>query len=277
MKSRFTDAMKKKIAEERKSGISMKILCAKYHVCAKTLRTWINQTSENGDRNLTCSVCRRQKKSRFSEDFCKAIVARYEAGEAISALCEEVKIGRSTLYRWIKLYTEYRRNNGEKFTIQDINRLIENALFPKRGDDLWGGETLFSREKRSIFCSRWSQKAYQIISPQWEYSVSKIFNTKLLAKNNSTSRQRLYNLKDATITALEMKYLPTGIGEIIGGVKVASIAVTDYGIWAARARNVVLKSKKLNDDERDDIIAKIAEAFAKKDIRTILMIHEKYK
>lgn len=74
-----------------------------------------------------------------------------------------------------------------------------------------------------------------------------------------------------------MKYLPTGIGEIIGGVKVASIAVTDYGIWAARARNVVLKSKKLNDDERDDIIAKIAEALAKKDIRTILLIHEKYK
>ncbi len=104
-----------------------------------------------------------------------------------------------------------------------------------------------------------------------------IFNAKSLVQNNSTSRQRLYNLKDATITALEMKYLPTGIGEIIGGVKVASIAVTDYGIWAARARNVVLKSKKLNDDERDDIIAKIAEAFAKKDIRTILMIHEKYK
>ncbi|MBQ9089267.1 MAG: hypothetical protein IJY46_10875, partial [Lentisphaeria bacterium] len=26
------------------------------------------------------------------------------------------------------------------------------------------------REKRSIFCSRWLQKAYQIISPQWEYS-----------------------------------------------------------------------------------------------------------
>ena len=103
MKSRFTDAMKKKIAEERKSGISMKILCAKYHVCAKTLRTWINQTSENGDRNLTCSVCRKKRKGRFSEEFCKTIVARYEAGEAISTLCEEINIGRSTLYRWIKL------------------------------------------------------------------------------------------------------------------------------------------------------------------------------
>ena len=56
----------------------------------------------------------------LSEDFCKTIAARYEVGEAISALCKEVKISRSTLYRWIKLYTEFRRNNGEKFTIQDI-------------------------------------------------------------------------------------------------------------------------------------------------------------
>ena len=82
MKSRFTDAMKKKIAEGRKSGISMKILCAKYHVCAKTIRTWINKISETDDRDLINSVRRRQKKSRFSEDFCKAIVVRYEEGEA---------------------------------------------------------------------------------------------------------------------------------------------------------------------------------------------------
>ena len=34
---------------------------------------------------------------------------------------------------------------------------------------------------------------------------------------------------------------------------------------------------KLNDDERDNIIDKIAEALAKKDILTILLIHEKYK
>ena len=125
MKSRFTNDMKKKIVEERRCGVPMKELCAKYHVCAKTIRTWINKISETGDRDLRCPVCRKQRKNRFSEDFCKAIVARYEEGEAISALCEEVKIGRSTLYRWIKLYTEYRRNNGDKFTFQDINRLIE--------------------------------------------------------------------------------------------------------------------------------------------------------
>ena len=125
MKSRFTNAMKERIMEERRSGVPIKKLCAKYHVCAKTIRTWITQTSEKGDRNLTCSVRRKKRKGRFPEEVCKTIVARYEAGEAISALCEEINIGRSTLYRWIKLYTEYRRNNGEKFTVLDINRLIE--------------------------------------------------------------------------------------------------------------------------------------------------------
>ena len=102
-------------------------------------------------------------------------------------------------------------------------------------------------------------------------------DTKLLAENRSTTRQKISHWRDATLTALEMKYLPASIGEIIGGVKVAAIAVTDYGIWAARARSVVSKSKKLNDDEKLNIYEKLAEALAKKDIRTILLIHEKYK
>ena len=108
-------------------------------------------------------------------------------------------------------------------------------------------------------------------------ALSNTSDTKLLAENRSTPRQKLSDWRDATFTALEMKYLPTGIGEMTGGIKVASIAVTDYGIWAVRARNVVSKSKKLNDDEKLNIYEKLAEALAKKDIRTILLIHEKYK
>ena len=69
MKSRFTDAMKKKIAEERRSGEPMKSLCAKYHICAKTIRTWINKISETDDRDLINSVRRRQKKTVFLKIF----------------------------------------------------------------------------------------------------------------------------------------------------------------------------------------------------------------
>ena len=91
-------------------------------------------------------------------------------------------------------------------------------------------------------------------------ALSNTSDTKLLAENRSTPRQKLSDWRDATFTALEMKYLPTGIGEMTGGIKVASIAVTDYGIWAVRARNVVSKSKKLNDDEKLNIYEKLAEA-----------------
>ena len=101
--------------------------------------------------------------------------------------------------------------------------------------------------------------------------------TQVSRKDNSKSGQFVRNLPEAVQNALEMKYLATGTGEIIGGVKVASIIATDYGIWAARARNVVLKSKKLNDDEKLEICEKLANALAKKDIRTILIIYEKYK
>ncbi|MBO5822069.1 MAG: hypothetical protein J6R86_03565, partial [Lentisphaeria bacterium] len=58
----------------------------------------------------------------------------------------------------------------EKSGFSDGRKIRFFASFPgKRGFPL-PTPHLF-REKRSIFCSRWSQKAYQIISPQWEYSV----------------------------------------------------------------------------------------------------------
>lgn len=74
-----------------------------------------------------------------------------------------------------------------------------------------------------------------------------------------------------------MKSLTTGTGEIIGGVKVASILVTDYKIWAARARDAVLRSKTLSLEEQMDIYDKLKKALEKNDIRTILMIYNKYK
>ena len=61
----------------------------------------------------------------FPEEFCKEIVSRYRAGESIPALCAEIPVSRSTLYRWISLYTEFRRNSGKTVTLRDINHLIE--------------------------------------------------------------------------------------------------------------------------------------------------------
>ena len=96
-------------------------------------------------------------------------------------------------------------------------------------------------------------------------------------QNASKVRQILKNLPEAVQNALEMKFLAAGTGEMIGGVKIASILTTDYKIWAAKTQKVVLASQKLNLEEKLDICNKLTEALAKKDIRTILIIYKKYK
>lgn len=101
--------------------------------------------------------------------------------------------------------------------------------------------------------------------------------SKTSTQKNSKGSQILRNLPEATQNALEMKYLPTGTGEVIGGIKVASIVATDYRIWAMRARNAVSRSKKLNGNEKLDIYEKITNALEKKDIRTILIIYNRHK
>ena len=111
------------------------------------------------------------------------------------------------------------------------------------------------------------------------YEEVKDFNTnaQLSRQNNSKTRQFLRNLPEATQTALEMKYLAASTGEIIGVTKAAALMVTEYRIWAARARTVVLASPKLTWPEKMNLCDKLANALAKNDIRTILIIHEKYK
>ena len=95
--------------------------------------------------------------------------------------------------------------------------------------------------------------------------------------NNSKIGQFLRNLPEAVQNVLEMKYLATGTGEIIGATKAAALMVTEYGIWAARARDAVLKSKTLSLKEQMDIYDKLKKALEKNDIRTILIIYKKYK
>ena len=95
--------------------------------------------------------------------------------------------------------------------------------------------------------------------------------------NNSKIGQFLRNLPEAVQNVLEMKYLAASTGEIIGTTKAAALMVTEYGMWAARARDAVLRSKTLSLEEQMDIYDKLKKALEKNDIRTILMIYNKYK
>ena len=107
--------------------------------------------------------------------------------------------------------------------------------------------------------------------------VNRPTEVNLLAENQSKSKQFVRNIPEATQTALEMKYMPTGTSEMIGGVKVASILATDYDIWATKAARAVMLSQKLSFDEQAALYIEIANARSKKDIRTIIKIYNKYK
>lgn len=101
-------------------------------------------------------------------------------------------------------------------------------------------------------------------SSSWSKAISKIKNL-------------FSNAPDATKTTLEMKYLPTGVGELIGGVQIASITVTDYGIWAERAKTVVSKYCEKSNTDPLEILLEIKEHLAKGRIRDILIIHNRYQ
>ena len=107
--------------------------------------------------------------------------------------------------------------------------------------------------------------------------VNRPTEVNLLAENQSKSKQFVRNIPEATQTALEMKYMPTGTSEMIGGVKAASIIATDYNMWATKASRAVMLSQKLSLKEQVTLYNEIANARSKKDIRTIIKIYNKYK
>ena len=107
--------------------------------------------------------------------------------------------------------------------------------------------------------------------------VNRPTEVNLLAENQSKGKQFVRNIPEATQTTLEMKYMPTGTSEMIGGVKAASILATDYDMWAIKARSAVLSSKKLSLEKQMDLCNELRIARSKKDIRTIIKIYNKYK
>ena len=110
----------------------------------------------------------------------------------------------------------------------------------------------------------------------WE-QVNRPTEVNLLAENQSKSKQFVRNIPEATQTALEMKYMPTGTSEMIGAAKAATMIATDYDIWAIKARSAVLSSKKLSLEKQMDLCDELKIALKKKDIRTIIKIYNKYK
>lgn len=71
---------------------------------------------------------------RLSAEEKGALVARYHAGEAVTEICADTGIARSTLYTWIKPYTTTTTGSGhvvsqqELITLKQKNQKLQQKL-----------------------------------------------------------------------------------------------------------------------------------------------------
>ena len=84
------------------------------------------------------------------------------------------------------------------------------------------------------------------------------------------------NLPEATQIVLETKYLPSGMGELIGAVQAFSMIYTEKGLWLARAKAAIYKSLKARYN-MTEILLELEDANCKNDLKKIIRIYNSYK
>ena len=143
----YSKEVRDTVVNARKSGMKIKEICRKFHVCDQTIRDWmredvnvVGQTSiRKVSKEINVPLHVQRINGKFSEETRREVVKSYRDGQGIADICRKVGIGRSTLYRWITLHTEFRRYAGETFTSKDVyilreeNRMLreENLVFQR--------------------------------------------------------------------------------------------------------------------------------------------------
>ena len=90
---------------------------------------------------------------RLSAEEKGALVARYHAGEAVTEICADTGIARSTLYTWIKPYTTTTTGSGHVVSQQELITLKQKNQLKN------------SRKTKDSACSRSSNKSSNASSP----------------------------------------------------------------------------------------------------------------
>ena len=129
----YSKEIRAAVIEARLTGMLVKDICRKFHVCDQTIRDWMKADANVVGRTslkktpikLPPHVQSSRENGRFSDEDRREVVKLYQAGHPIADLCKSVQIGRSTLYRWISLHTEFRRYGGEVFTSKEVFTLRE--------------------------------------------------------------------------------------------------------------------------------------------------------
>ena len=110
------------VVKARMSGMLVKDICRKFHVCDQTIRDWMKVDANVVGRTslkkppikVSPHVQSSRENGRFSDEDRREVVKLYQEGYSVADICKSVQIGRSTLYRWISLHTEFRRYGGSE-------------------------------------------------------------------------------------------------------------------------------------------------------------------
>ena len=124
-----------------------------------------------------------------------------------------------------------------------------------------------------IYAEKDSRKPQLPIHPNCRCSFKRYSGN---ISDRNALRKFFENLPDATKAALEIKYLPTGFGEVVGVVQAASIIFTNRGWWLARARTAV-RTSPLAKHNMTEILLELENANSAKDLKKIIRIYNKYK
>lgn len=134
----YSKEIRDAVVKARMSGMLVKDICRKFHVCDQTIRDWMKADANVVGRTsikkppikVSPHVQSSRENGRFSDEDRREVVKLYHEGYSVADICKSVQIGRSTLYRWISLHTEFRRYGGEVFTSKDVE--VKNTLFRSR-------------------------------------------------------------------------------------------------------------------------------------------------
>ena len=73
---------------------------------------------------------------KISEELKKQLVKLYNAGRSVQSICEEYKISKSSLYNWVKLYSEIKTEGKLVFTGREVYLLQKEVTMLKEENEI---------------------------------------------------------------------------------------------------------------------------------------------
>lgn len=88
---------------------------------------------------------------RYSEDFKKSIVSLHQEGKSQLQLSKDYGVAPSTIYKWVKLYSEVQVDDGAILTAKQVKQLQKrNALLEEENLILKKAIAIFTPHSKNV-------------------------------------------------------------------------------------------------------------------------------